>query len=367
MAGSRTLLPWGIAAGALLVAFGLPWLQVRPNRVVEGTARYLWDEGGWAWAAAILWLIPMAFVRSERALFRAVWLACCCSPALLVAASGAVASTLSPADSFVRVSPSWAFWASLAWCYAGALVLSPRTGWSRWGSVPLLIAVPIGFFLGWFSGLSIMKEYEAQSSVFWAEVGRHLALSGTAVAVGTVLGVVIGWVSSRMARFRQTAFFLLNLVQTLPSLAFFGLLIVPLSLLGWGGIGPTPALIALSLYAAFPIARSTLTALDNLDRAVLDAGTGLGMSGLQLLVRVQAPLALRPILSGIRTASVQAVGNTVIAALIGAGGLGSLIFFGLGQYAPDLILLGTLPVVALALGLDAAWASLLKLVPGRRM
>ena len=71
------------------------------------------------------------------------------------------------------------------------------------------------------------------------------------------------------------------------------------------------------------------------------------------------------VLEGIRTASVQAVGNTVVAALIGAGGLGSLVFLGLGQYAPDLILLGTLPVVVLALGIDGLWAGVLGLVPGR--
>jgi osmoprotectant transport system permease protein len=350
----------------LAVVFGLPWLQVRPNRIAEGTAHYLGSAGSWALATALLWVIPLTLFRSERAFFRGIWAACCLTPALLLAASGFAASDFSPPDSFVRVSPSWAFWTSLVWCYAGTLVLSPKTAWSRWGSVPLLGVLLTGLFFGWFSGLSLIKEYSAQSSVFWDDVARHLSLSGTAVAVGTALGVAIGWGSSRLARFRQAAFFFLNLVQTLPSLAFFGLLIVPLSLLGWGGIGPTPALIALSLYASFPIARSTLTALNNLDRAVLDAGKGLGMSGLQLLVRVQVPLALRPVLDGVRTASVQAVGNTVIAALIGAGGLGSLIFFGLGQYAPDLILLGTLPVVILALGLDAVWASLLTFVPGRR-
>ncbi len=358
----RTLVPWGVVVGALVLAFGLPWLQVRPNRIAEGTARYLANEGGWAFAAAV-WLLPLLFLRSPRLMARAVSVACCVAPALLMAAAGAVAGTLSPPDSFARVSPSWGFWASLLWCYGGALVLPDP--WRRWGWVPLGLTVVAGLVLGWFSGLSLLKEYAAQADVFWAETGRHLTLSAVAVAIGTVAGVMTGWGAWRLARFRQAAFFFLNLVQTLPSLALFGLLIVPLSLLGWGGIGAVPALIALSLYAAFPIARSTLTALVNLDEAVIDAGRGLGMSRRQLLVRVQAPLALPAVLEGVRTASVQAVGNTVVAALIGAGGLGSLIFFGLGQYAPDLILLGTVPVVALALGLDAAWAGVLALVPRR--
>jgi osmoprotectant transport system permease protein len=126
-----------------------------------------------------------------------------------------------------------------------------------------------------------------------------------------------------------------------------------------------PALIALGLYAAFPIARSTLTAFDHLDPAVIDAGRGLGMGRWQLFSRVQLPLALPVVLEGVRTSSVQAVGNTVVAALIGAGGLGSLIFFGLGQFAPDLILLGTIPVVVLALVLDLIWALILGLLARR--
>jgi osmoprotectant transport system permease protein len=146
------------------------------------------------------------------------------------------------------------------------------------------------------------------------------------------------------------------LVQTLPSLALFGLLILPLAAVGVGGIGQAPALVALSLYAAFPIARSTLTALENLDPAVLDSARGLGMGRGQLFLRVQVPLALPVVLEGVRTASIQTIGNTVVAALIGAGGLGSLVFFGLGQFAPDLILLGALPVMVLALGLDMLWS-----------
>jgi osmoprotectant transport system permease protein len=95
-----------------------------------------------------------------------------------------------------------------------------------------------------------------------------------------------------------------------------------------------------------------LTALDEIPAAVLDAGRGMGMSSFQLGTRVVLPLAWPAILAGIRVATVQTVGNTVVAALIGAGGLGTFIFQGLGQTAMDLVLLGTLPVVALALAAD---------------
>ena len=122
----------------------------------------------------------------------------------------------------------------------------------------------------------------------------------------------------------------------------------------WGvqGIGALPALIALSLYAALPVARNTLTALEHMDPAVLDAGRGMGLSSLQLGLRVVVPLAWPSVLAGIRVATVQTVGNTVVAALIGAGGLGTFVFQGLGQTAMELVLAGTLPVVALALAAD---------------
>jgi osmoprotectant transport system permease protein len=106
------------------------------------------------------------------------------------------------------------------------------------------------------------------------------------------------------------------------------------------------------------VARNTLTALQHLDPAVLDAGRGMGLSSLQLGLRVVVPLAWPSVLAGIRVATVQTVGNTVVAALIGAGGLGTFVFQGLGQTAMELVLVGTLPVVALALAADLllGWA-----------
>ena len=368
MAGKSSLFSWASFAWAFPAVGGLmllaPWLQVKANRIVEGTSRSLtFDDPIWGSVLLVFWVLPLLLALMgvpRRTVVRVAWAGFVILPCVLVWAAGAVAAPLSPPGSFARVSPSWAFWFNLLGAYAGSVVLAPLTGLSRkWlsaavGLFPLVLV--LGLVTGAFSGLSLLKEYEAQGPVFWTQVQTHLILSGVAVATGAVLGTSLGWVAYRLDRFREPVFFFLNLIQTLPSLALFGLLIVPLAALGLGGIGATPALVALGLYAAFPVARSTLTALDHLDQAVLDAGRGLGMSRGQLFLRVQVPLALPVVLEGIRTASVQAVGNTVVAALIGAGGLGSLIFLGLGQYAPDLILLGTLPVMALALGLDQAWA-----------
>ncbi len=159
-------------------------------------------------------------------------------------------------------------------------------------------------------------------------------------------------------------FFLANVTEAIPSLALFGLLIAPLSALsfafpalrefGIGGIGATPAVIALVIYSLLPIVQNTYVGLRQLDAAVLDAGLGMGMSRAQVFRRIEVPLAAPFVLDGVRTAAVQAVGNTAVAALIGAGGLGWFIFEGLGQAAADMIILGALPIIALALVVDAA-------------
>jgi osmoprotectant transport system permease protein len=116
-----------------------------------------------------------------------------------------------------------------------------------------------------------------------------------------------------------------------------------------------------------PIARNTHTALDQIPQALREAGSGMGMTRMQLLARVEVPLALPVILAGVRTSAVQAVGNTVVTALIGAGGLGIFIFQGLGQFASDMILLGTLPVIAMAVVVDAAMAALVRLLTPRAL
>ena len=130
---------------------------------------------------------------------------------------------------------------------------------------------------------------------------------------------------------------------------------------GIRGVGATPAIIALIIYSLLPIVRNTYVGLRQLDPAVIDAGLGMGMSRPQVFRRIEVPLAAPLVLEGVRTASVQAVGNTAIAALIGAGGLGWFIFQGLGQAAADLIILGAIPVIILALVVDAVMRTFVRL------
>src|SRR5690625_3254011 len=139
---------------------------------------------------------------------------------------------------------------------------------------------------------------------------------------------------------------------TNPDMAGLGGLTAPLAELGVRGIGMAPALIALTLYSLLPVVRNTFEGLEGVPAAAVDAGRGMGMSQRQVLFRVKAPLALPVVLDGIRAAAVLIIGITTISFLIGAGGLGVFIQRGIDQVVPDLVLLGALPVIGLALLAD---------------
>jgi osmoprotectant transport system permease protein len=150
----------------------------------------------------------------------------------------------------------------------------------------------------------------------------------------------------------------LSIVQTIPSIALFGILIAPLGFLaahvpllaalGIRGIGAAPAFIALFLYSLLPVVANTVTGLNQVPAAVTDAARGMGLSARQRLWQVELPLALPVILAGIRIVLVQNLGLATVAALIGGGGFGTFVFQGIGQTAIDLVLLGAIPTVALS-------------------
>ncbi|MFQ5901426.1 MAG: ABC transporter permease [Thermodesulfobacteriota bacterium] len=141
-------------------------------------------------------------------------------------------------------------------------------------------------------------------------------------------------------------------IQTIPSLALFGLVIPILMVASLPIIGWVPALLALFLYALLPILRNTYTGILQVDPAALEAATGIGMTDMQILKRVELPMSIPVIMAGIRTSTVISVGITTLAALIGAGGLGELIFRGLRTINYKLMLAGAVPAAMLALFLD---------------
>lgn len=176
--------------------------------------------------------------------------------------------------------------------------------------------------------------------------GEHLLLVGIAITIAIVISLPLGVLITRKKALRQPVLAIANILQTIPSLALFGLLI-PLV-----GIGAVPAIIALTVYSFLPIIRNTYTGIMNVDPAVREAGRGMGMTDWQLLSRVELPLALGVILAGVRVAVVIAVGIATIAAAIGAGGLGVFIFRGIAVVNNQLILAGAVPAAAIALIAD---------------
>ncbi len=184
-----------------------------------------------------------------------------------------------------------------------------------------------------------------------ARTWEHLLLVFVAIAIAIIAGIPLGILITRQKSLRQLILGAANVFQTIPSLALFGLLI-PIPVIG--GIGATPAIIALALYSLLPIIRNTYAGIAGVDPAIREAGRGMGMTDRQLLLQVEIPLAMTVILAGVRVATVIAIGVATIAAAIGAGGLGELIFRGISTVNDQLILAGAIPAAIIALLADFA-------------
>lgn len=180
---------------------------------------------------------------------------------------------------------------------------------------------------------------------------EHLFLVFISTGLAVILGVPLGILLTRIKSLQTPILGIANIMQTIPSLALFGLLI-PIPFIG--GIGARTAIIALALYSFLPIIRNTVTGILGVDAKVREAATAMGMTDWQILKMVELPLAMPVILTGIRVAVVIAVGVATIAAAVGAGGLGTYIFRGLRQNDNNLLLAGALSSAILALVADFA-------------
>src|SRR5213593_3002426 len=179
--------------------------------------------------------------------------------------------------------------------------------------------------------------------------GQHIVLVTVAVIVATIAGIPLGILCVRHARWGKVALRLIDVIQTIPSLALFGFLI-PLPFIG--GIGPRTAIVALILYSLLPIIRNTVTGILGVDRNVREAAVAMGMTDRQVLFQVELPLAMSVILTGVRVAVVITIGVAIIAAEVGAGGLGEYIFRGLRLNDNRLLLAGAVPSALMALVAD---------------
>ncbi len=194
--------------------------------------------------------------------------------------------------------------------------------------------------------MSLINYFTRNSNHIFRLILEHLQITGTAVFVAILIGVPLGIFITRNKVLASPILAIANVFQTIPSIAFFGLLI-PLM-----GIGQKTAILVLFLYALLPIIKNTYTGIREVSPSMVDAGKGMGMTGWQILRMVELPQSLPVIMAGIRVATVINIGSTTIAAYIGAGGLGELIFTGIQLYRNEMILAGAIPAALLAILAD---------------
>lgn len=358
----------------------LGWLTFKPNRLAAGTSLNLWESIGRAEAVTVvmLWLVclVLSLVDGKRSRGMVVGVSANLIVILIFVLVGLASNRLLQGEAAIaRVSLGTGFWVTLAGAYtvifAARRHLDDRRIWRNLVSWSGLAVFAILLSVGWLNKVSVMEEFSGYQQRFVQELLQHIRLFGISVALGTVIGIPLGIWATRNKYAERPVFFTTSIVQTIPSLALFGLLIAPLSALSFAfpvlrdigirGVGVTPAIIALAIYSLLPIVRNTYVGISQVDPAAIDAGLGMGMSRWQVFRRVEVPLAAPLVLEGVRTASIQAVGLTTVAALIGAGGLGWFVFRGIGQAAPDLIILGAIPVIILALLVDAIMRTAVRL------
>jgi osmoprotectant transport system permease protein len=178
---------------------------------------------------------------------------------------------------------------------------------------------------------------------------EHLWLVGISTLLAVLVGIPLGILITRWPALNKPVLGGANIIQTIPSLALFGFLLPA----PWiGARADRLAILALTLYALLPLIRNTYTGIQGVDRSVVEAGRGMGLTNRQLLFQVELPLALGVIIAGVRVATVISVGLATIAAAIGAGGLGEYIFRGLAMVNNQVILAGAIPAAAMALLAD---------------
>jgi osmoprotectant transport system permease protein len=286
---------------------------------------------------------------------------------------GASATRLIADSELARVSPNAAAWLGLMGAalmvYGGRNELRQSDGSAKFtlSSFGVIGAVLV-IALGGLNDLSVLREFASNRDVFWGQVGQHALLTLVALGLSSLFGLPLGAWAARNPRVANAVITISSALQTVPSVALLTLLIAPYSALsravpaldaiGIRGIGAAPALTALTLYGLLPIVRGTLNGLRSVNENALEAARGMGMTSSQLFWRVSVPLALPLILEGLRLSAVNLVGLTALSSLVGAGGLGFFIFSGLGSGALDLVLLGAIPTLVLALLANAGFSSL---------
>jgi len=358
-----------------------PFLSFRPNRVVDGiTASAIGSFGTTGWLLVALWVAVaiLALLPGSRTLTLVRGLLGHAGLGIVLASSGAAAAAYAVGEGTVaRTSFGWSFYVMMFGLFLVQYSASASIGSFAgrailvWSAVAVVVALTLS---GALAELGIVREWLLARDTFAREFRTHLAYAVGATAGAVVLGIPLGVLSARSRKAETPIMGALNLGQVFPALAFIGIMMpvlgaladrVPLlKALGVAGIGWAPVFIVLLVWALFPVVRNTLVAIRQLDPSVLDAARGMGMSRRRMLFEVELPLAFPIVLAGIRIALVQSTSGAILAAFVGGGGLGTVMFFGLEQTSMDLVLVGVLPIVALALVFDSGLRAIERLTGG---
>jgi osmoprotectant transport system permease protein len=367
-----------LTAAGLAAVIWLPFVVFKSNRIMPGEPRELqqvlpaWGALGFQVVLLLTAAVALGVADAKRRLIAAL-----AGVIVLALAVAAAANALTPAGSkVVRIAPGAAFWVLLI-----CLGLLTTDAITRMRPGPLvrvlLLALSIAIVLaalahGTFDNLSVMREYAVNAGRFPGELWRHVWLAGGSLLAAVMVGLPLGILCHRRPPLQPPVLGTLNVIQTIPAIALFGILMAPLgalaavlplaSALGIRGIGAAPAVVALFLYSLLPIVANTVVGLRRVSHAAVDAALGVGMTNWQVLSGIELPLALPVILTGIRVVLVQNIGMVTVAALIGGGGLGTFVFQGIGQTAIDLVLLGAIPIVVLAFSASLLLDALVELL-----
>jgi osmoprotectant transport system permease protein len=359
----------GLSATVLLpaVLLLLPLLNVAPNRLVTGAPVMAADAlGAWLWPAVALAALGPGLLAASRGRTAAglAGFACLGAFALLLAGLGADATDLIAGKPF----PTRARLASGAWAGGFVLIVTLAVAARRTrlpgGGVTAAAVVAGAIECLWMAGaldaLSLAVELRARSDTLGAAIGEHLvlALGALLLAAGLTGGLAL-W-----RRGRGVVELTVSGVQVVPAVALLGALVAAVSALlsaapllrgyGLSALGSAPAVTGIAAYLLLPLWRGQQAARRAAGPGQHDAARALGLTRRQILVTIRLPLGAPDLLGGLRVAAVQALGLATLGALVGAGGLGTLVFDGMAQFAPDLILLGALPVILLSLTVEAA-------------
>lgn len=354
-------------AALLLLAVIAPVLLgfavLSPNRIVPPRLVGIAQMPAWGLLA------PAALAACAALLLpgRAACVACGIALCGLLGGLGDVAGRLAGSSEAARLGPAAGSWVAI-----GALLLAARLALGRAEAGAAARAVAVAGFVaavgallatGLLDDLALVREARARGEEVSAALAAHLRLVAAALLPALLVGAALGALAFARPRVAAAVMGVLGALQVIPAMALFALLIEPLAALGRAvpmlreaglrGIGGAPAVLGVFLYLLLPVAAAMRAGLAAAPAAAVDAARGMGFGPARLLLRVRLPLGAPVLLAGVRTAAVQAVGLVTLGALVGAGGFGVLMFQGLGQFAPDLILLGALPVAALALLVDA--------------